>query len=267
MGKRRGVAMPKKPKKSKNQKGELDVMETGEKSDNKLVTIIFAVLTILVWLTIFCVMVKLDVNGFGSKIMYPIFKDVPIINLILPEATDEQLVSEENLPYKNLSEAIDYIKELELQIQGYQEENIEQESQITDLQAEVARLQDFETDWLAFQQEREEYYQEVVLGNGSEMMSSFQKWYENMDSETAEKIYRQVIERFEQLKLDEEFVSTFEEMDAEQAAAIFVEMSGDLDTVVKILRSVNTDTRSAILSALAADDAVLAAKLTQLLAP
>lgn len=259
--------MPKKPKKPKNQKDELEVMETGEKSDNKLVTIIFAVLTILVWLTIFCVMVKLDVNGFGTKVMRPIFKDVPIINLILPEATDEELISEENLPYRNLSEAIDYIKELELQIQGYQEENIEQESQIADLQTEVARLQEFERIWQDFQQEREAYYQEVVLGNGTEMMTSFREWYENMDAETAEKIYRQVIERFEQLKLEEEFVSTFEEMDADQAAAIFVEMSGDLDTVVKILRSLKADARSAILSAIAADDAVYAAKLTQLLAP
>lgn len=255
------------PKKPKNQKKGKDVMESEEKSDNKWITIIFAILTILVWLTIFCVMVKLDVNSFGSKVMRPIFKDVPIINLILPGPSDEELVSEENLPYQNLSEAIDYIKELELQIQGYQEENVEQESRITELQASVERLQQFEENQRAFQEEKDQYYQEVVLGNGTEMMDSFQKWYEKMDPETAERIYNLVVERFEQLKLDDEYVSTFEEMEAAQAAAIFTEMSGDLDTVVKILRSLNADTRSAILGALASRDAVFAAKLTQLLAP
>ena len=78
------------PKKPKNQKKGKDVMESEEKSDNKWITIIFAILTILVWLTIFCVMVKLDVNSFGSKVMRPIFKDVPIINLILPGPSDEE---------------------------------------------------------------------------------------------------------------------------------------------------------------------------------
>ena len=255
------------PKKPKNQKKGKDVMESEEKSDNKLITIIFAILTILVWLTIFCVMVKLDVNGFGSKVMRPIFKDVPIINLILPGPTDQELVEEDNLPYQNLSEAIDYIKELELQIQGYQEENVEQESQIDELRASVERLQVFEENQRAFQEEKDRYYQEVVLGNGAGMMESFQQWYENMDSETAERIYSQVMERFEQLKLDDEYESTFEEMEAAEAAAIMVEMTGDVDTVVKILRSLKVDARSAILSAIATRDAVFAAKLTQLLAP
>lgn len=255
------------PKKPKNQKRGNEVMESEEKSDNKLITIIFAILTILVWLAIFCVMVKMDVNGFGSNIMRPIFKDVPIINLILPDASDEELVEEQNLPYRNLSEAMDYIRDLELQIQGYQEENVEQESQITELQSQVSRLEIFEKNQVAFQEEKEAYYQEVVLDNGTEMMNSFQQWYEKMDPETAEKIYRQVIERVEQLKLADEFVSTFEEMDAAQAAAIFMEMSGDLDTVVKTLRSLNADTRSGILSAIATTDSVYAAKLTQLLAP
>ena len=193
------------PKKPKNQKKGRDVVESEEKSDNKLITIIFAILTILVWLAIFCVMVKLDVNGFGSKVMRPIFKDVPIINLILPGPSDEELVTEENLPYQNLSEALDYIKELELQIQGYQEENVGQETQISELQAAVERLQQFEQNQQAFQEEKDRYYQEVVLGNNTEMMQSFREWYENMDPETAERIYNLVIERFEQLKMDEDY--------------------------------------------------------------
>lgn len=255
------------PRKPKNQKEKNEGKATEEKSDSKLVTVIFAVLTILVWLAIFCVMVKLDVNGFGTKVMRPIFKDVPIISLILPNATDDELVIEEQLPYRNLSEAIDYIKQLEQQLEYYQQQNVEKESQISDLRAESERLQEFEQNQLAFQQEKESYYQEVVLGNGTEMMQSFQKWYENMDSETAAEIYRQVMDKIEQLKLEDEFVSTFENMDAAQAAKIFQEMSGDLDTVVKTLRSLKADTRSNILSELTTNDAVYAAKITQLLAP
>lgn len=259
--------MARKPKKSKDQNDENEVMETEEKSDNKVVTIIFAVLTILVWLIIFCVMVKLDVNGFGTKVMRPIFKDVPIVNLILPAASDEELIDEEELPYSNFSEAIDYIRGLEQQIQGYQEADATQETAIADLQREVERLREFEANQEAFQKEKEEYYEEVVLGNGEEVRADFQRWYENMDAETAAEIYRQVMEQIEMEKLDAEYVDTFSKMEPEQAAVIFQEMSGDLDTVIKILRSLKSNDRSGILSAIAARDAVYAAKLTELLAP
>ena len=54
--------------------------------------------------------VKLDLFHFGSKVMRPILKDVPVLNLILPEATDEETARETEYPYSTLEAAITRIK-------------------------------------------------------------------------------------------------------------------------------------------------------------
>ena len=58
--------------------------KTGEaenKEANKLLTILIALFIVIIWLSIFAVLVKLDVGGFGSGVLRPILKDVPIFNL------------------------------------------------------------------------------------------------------------------------------------------------------------------------------------------
>ena len=40
-----------------------------------------------IWLLILCVLIKLDVGGFGSSVLTPILKDVPVVNKILPSET------------------------------------------------------------------------------------------------------------------------------------------------------------------------------------
>lgn len=59
-------------------------------------------------------MIKTDVGGFGSTVLYPLLKDVPYVNKILPqpEETVEQTEGTEH-QYGSLSEAISQIKELE----------------------------------------------------------------------------------------------------------------------------------------------------------
>ena len=59
-----------------------------EKSGSKVVTVIIALLIVFIWLAVFALLIKLDVGGFGSGILRPLLKDVLIVNLILPEATD-----------------------------------------------------------------------------------------------------------------------------------------------------------------------------------
>ena len=54
--------------------------EGAEKKSNKLVIILVTILIVLIWLAIFVLLVKLDVGGFGSKVLYPVLKDVPVIN-------------------------------------------------------------------------------------------------------------------------------------------------------------------------------------------
>lgn len=252
---------------AKREKKEKKKRENGEESDSRLATVIFTLLTILIWLIVFGVLIKLDVGGFGSGVLRPLLKDVPIVNLILPEASDEEIIEENNNAYTNLAEADAYIKELEARLALYEESSNTSQETISELSSELERLRAFESEQKAFQEEKEKYYQEVVLGNGDEMMTSFKEWYENMDSATAEIIYRQVLEQQQLDERTQEYASIYSSMDAADAALIFQEMTGDLDTVVKILNNMDVKKRGAILSAIAQNDATFAAKITQLLAP
>ena len=47
-------------------------------------------LIVIVWIAILCLLIKLDVGGFGSGVLAPVLKDVPIVNKILPATVAEQ---------------------------------------------------------------------------------------------------------------------------------------------------------------------------------
>ena len=57
----------------------------------------------------------MNVGGIGSSLR-PYLKNVPVVNKILPAATDEEIQEETGGKYKSLSEAVDRIKELEAQL-------------------------------------------------------------------------------------------------------------------------------------------------------
>ena len=67
-----------------------------EKIENggKAAGLIIGLLIVVVWIVILGLVVKLDLFQFGSKVLRPILKDVPVVNLILPEATDEETAKE-----------------------------------------------------------------------------------------------------------------------------------------------------------------------------
>ncbi len=52
------------------------------------------VITVIVWIGILCLLVKLDIGGFGSNVLAPVLKDVPVLNKILPSesvvSTDDE---------------------------------------------------------------------------------------------------------------------------------------------------------------------------------
>lgn len=50
---------------------------------------------IFVWLAILAALIKFDVGGFGSSVLRPILKDVPVVNKILPAASEEEKKAEE----------------------------------------------------------------------------------------------------------------------------------------------------------------------------
>ena len=104
-------------------KKDVNVDELDEDSgkSGKFVSILVAILIIAIWLVIFALLIKMNVGGVGSMLR-PYLKNVPVISKILPDPTDEEIKEENGNQYKNLSEAVDRIKELEAELDaaGYQ---------------------------------------------------------------------------------------------------------------------------------------------------
>ena len=58
---------------------------------SKIVMVLVTILIIAIWLGIFAVFVKADVGGFGSTVLAPALKDVPVLSKILPDSESGDL--------------------------------------------------------------------------------------------------------------------------------------------------------------------------------
>ena len=77
-----------------------DNMLDREKGGSRIVTILIALAIIAIWLVIFACLIKFDVGGIGSNVLYPVLKDVPVVNRILPTPSEEEQAKEGNYEYK-----------------------------------------------------------------------------------------------------------------------------------------------------------------------
>lgn len=236
-----------------------------EEEGNGLVTFAATILIVLLWLAVICVIVKLDIGGFGSSVLSPILKDVPVVNKILPgnsltETTDPDSYG----GYSSLEEAVAYIKQLELELENAQTASAQKDTDIDALKAEVLRLQEFEKKQQEFERIQTEFYQEVVYSDKGPGAEEYQKWYESMNPTTAEYLYKQVITQLQESQEIQDYAQTYSSMKPKQAAAIFEKMTNNLDLVAKILGAMSTDDRGAILGAMDSD---VAARITKIMDP
>lgn len=239
--------------------------ELGLDEGNGLVTFGATVLIVALWIAIVGVIVKLDVGGFGSSVLAPILKDVPVVNKILPNAAQTTLPSPEGYGgYTSLEEAVNYIRQLELELDQARTEAGSRDADLEKLYAEITRLREFEAMQVEFQRIRQEFYEEVVYAEKGPGAEEYKKWYEEMDPATAEAIYRQEMIRTEESKEIQNYAAIYSAMKPKEAAAIFDTMTNDLTLVAKILNAMETDTKGKILAAMNADTA---AKLTKILDP
>lgn len=254
-------------KKKKNERDVDDAVldengEAGEKGGG-FTSFLIALVIIAIWLVIFGLLIKMDVGGVGSMLR-PYLKNIPVINQILPEASDEEIAEENGYQYKNLSEAVDRIKELENELANYQNSGNQSSQQIAQLQAEIDRLKAFEENQAYYQQLKEAFDREVVFAENAPDVEAYQKWYESISPENAERLYKEVIEQLEYSRKVKDWAETYAKMDAKNAAAILEEMTGDTDLVAQILLSMTSKQRAAILAEM---DPVFAAKLTKIMYP
>lgn len=248
-----------KPKKEKSQregKEEKDSSEEG--AGSKIVSALIVIVIVLIWLGVFIVLVKADVGGFGSNVLAPVLQDVPVINKILPEGS----ASEQSNDYDyTLEEAIDRIKELEMELDSQSSSSGVDSSYIAQLEAEIERLQEFEDQQDEFAQQKKEFDEEVVYTDNAPDIEEYQKYYEQMDPDNAAEIYRQVVEEEQYNEKVESAAKRYAEMEPSSAAAILDEMtSADLDLVCAILESMDSEQSGLILEAM---DSNVAAKITK----
>lgn len=65
---------------------EAELEEDDDGNQGSVFAVTFVI--VLIWVAILCLIVKLDFGGFGSNVLTPVLKDVPVLNLILPKNTD-----------------------------------------------------------------------------------------------------------------------------------------------------------------------------------
>lgn len=241
-----------------------DIDENDEHKGGGLLGAIIAIVIIIIWLLVFALLVKMDVGGFGTNVMRPLFKDVPVISAILPNVSDEEVAEETGYKYKTLYEAMERIKELENEVTSYQENANTNAEKIAELTSEVERLRVFEENQLAFEEQKKKFDEEVVFTDNAPNIEAYKSWYELMYPENAADIYARVAERVQTSAKIKGWATTFSKMDAAAAAKILQEMTGDLDLVAEILSSMNATTRANVLAAM---DSVYAAKLTNIMHP
>ena len=234
----------------------------GEDGGSGLVTFAATLLIVALWVAVVCVVVKMDVGGFGSGVLAPILKDVPVVNKILPSTAPAAGTEDPDTygGYASLEEAVDYIKELEQQLEQIQNTSTTRDAEIEALKAEILRLQEFEQRQVEFQRIMTEFYEEVADIDPEGLL----KYYESMDPATMEHIVRQVaVQEQKNEKLDD-YVQTFALMKPKEAAKTFESMDDNLELVAEILEAMTAEQRASIMDVI---DKEVAAKLAKMMHP
>lgn len=237
-----------------------------ESGGGKAAVVFVTLMIIVIWIAILAVLIHFDVGGFGSTVMQPILKDVPYVNKILPKTEEEETKTKEDskYPYKTVDEAVAYIKELEKELADAKESNSENDAYVADLEAQVAQWKEYKENEQKFEEEKAKFYKEVVFSDQAPDINEYKKYYESIDPQNAENLYKQVVEQQEKDDDMSDYVKAYSQMKPKQAAAIFDTMTDNLELVAKILSAMKADARGDILGNMKTDTA---AKVTKLMEP
>ncbi len=231
-----------------------------ESAGSKLVTTLIAIIIIIIWLAVFAFLIKMDVGGIGSKVLYPVLKDVPVVNKILPEASEEQQASEGNYKYTTLKAANARIKELEGQLASESGTTNANSDYIKELENQVKDLQRYKDNEDAFNKRVADFDEKVVFAENAPEISEYRSYYESINPENAEKIYKKVVEAERYSEKAKELATMYANMEPASAAQALSEMKENLDLVCDILENMGEKKAAAVLQEM---DSVYAAQLTR----
>lgn len=255
-------------KEAKRRAKELALEEAGLQDDEEgggFSAFIVTAVIIIVWLGILALLIKMDVGGFGSNVLAPVISDVPVLNKILPKSTETEVSDGESYGgYTNLKEAVDQIERLELQLEQAQSNMNVDSEEIAQLKAEVERLSTFEANQIEFQRIKNQFYQEVVYAEKGPGAEEYARYYESMDPETAQNLYKEVVAEEAVSQEIKDYAQAYSEMKPAEAARIFEEMTNNLDLAARILGVMEPDDRGKILGKM---DPEIAARITKIMDP
>ena len=248
----------------KKAKADRDEMEDeNESTGNKFVLFVVTLLVIVIWLGIIALLIKTDVGGFGSTVLYPYLKDVKYVNKILPEVSSDADVDTEH-QFDSIDDAVNRIKELELQLDEANSSLTTDSETIDSLQSQVDELSTYKEAEAEFEAEKEKFYEEVVFSDQAPDISEYKTYYESIEPENAEVLYKQVVEQLQASQEISDYATTYSSMKPKEAAAIFDTMTDNLSLVADILQAMDAESRANILGKMNADTA---AKVTEIMEP
>ncbi len=235
-------------------KDKEDKKNGGEGLGSKLLTLIIVLLIVIIWLAIIALLIKFDVGGLGSnETVQKVFKDIPVLNMILPDSDPTEDENMQKYNYKNLEEAIAAIKKLEQDVDKLKEENDAYSKRIQELQTENETLSHYEAEYLDFLKQKEQFDREIALGEHALSRNEYIKWYEKMYPENAEKIYAEL--KGEEM-VDEAYTSVasyLAKTSSKADAQILMEYTSDIDFVCNVLKCLKTAKVAEILEAMQKD--------------
>lgn len=262
----------KKSRKERKKEKERDTGANGTREDeeeegagSRLVLFFVTLLIIAIWLGIIAILIKSDAGGFGSSVLYPVLKDVPYINKILPVPEGVSIVTEDTqYTFSSMDEAVKRIKELEGELAKAEEAGKKSQQQNKELEEQVKDLSTYKEEQAAFEKEKQKFYEEVVFSDEAPDIKEYKAYYESIDPKNAEVLYKQVVEQTTYDDKVQDYVKTYSQMKPKEAAAVFDTMTGDLGLVADILMNMGASQRAAILGKMNPDTA---AKLTKIMEP
>ena len=255
----------KKAKKEAKKNGEeYEVDDESLGIGGRLIMGVVVLLIILIWLVIFGFLVKMDVGGFGSTVLFPVLKDVPYVNRILP-GIEEYIPQEEDAyaQYTTVEEAVDRIKELEVEIEELKASGNANSDYIAELEAAAAELAEYKANEASFEETKEKFYEEVVFSDNAPDINVYKTYYESIEPENAEAIYKQVVSQLQKDEEIQDYIKAYSSMKPKNAAAIFDTMTDDFDLVCEILQGMDASTRADILAAMNAENAAIITKMME----
>ena len=122
------------------------------------------------------------------------------------------------------------------------------------------KLKKYKEEQEAFEAKVKEYENEVVFGESAPDISEYQKYYEQIDPERAEELYKQVVTKIQGAEKAKELANTISKMDPGAAAAALEKLNDSIALVCDVLLDMSEKNRAAIMDEMSPE---FAAKVTK----